>query len=127
MVYLMTNMSPNEFETVNYSQTETKLNSVKRCKTSQFLIELTNLVAAASWEKVSKFCGMMQNKVEGSHKLAKTIAIGNDNAFLQEDNEDLDIAEWCRWLIENVLMYWNYLYLSKEILKEKSEERKFLT
>lgn len=46
MVYLMTNMSPSEFETVNYSQTETKLNSVKRCKTSQFLIELTNLVAA---------------------------------------------------------------------------------
>jgi hypothetical protein len=36
---------------------------------------------------------MMQNKVEGSHKLAKTIALGNYHTFLQEDNEDQDIAE----------------------------------
>ena len=66
------------------------------------------------------------NKVEGSHKLAKAIAIGNDHAFLQGDKEDQDIAEGCRRLIKNVLMYWNYLYLSKEIIKEKSEERKLL-
>ncbi len=41
-------MSPNEFEAVNSSQTETKLNSVKCCKKSQLLVELTNLVAAVS-------------------------------------------------------------------------------
>lgn len=66
------------------------------------------------------------NKVEGSHKLAKAIALGNDHAFLQGDKEDQDIAEGCRRLIKNVLIYWNYLYLSKEIIKEKNEERKLL-
>ncbi len=41
-------MSPNEFEAANSSRTETKLNSVKCCKKSQLLVELTNLVAAMS-------------------------------------------------------------------------------
>ena len=39
-------MSPNEFEAVNSSQTETKLNPIKCCKKSQLLVELTNLAAA---------------------------------------------------------------------------------
>lgn len=64
------------------------------------------------------------NKVEGSNKLAKAISLGNDHAFLQGDKEDQDIAEGCRRLIKNVLIYWNSLYLSKEIIKEKKEERK---
>jgi TnpA family transposase len=66
------------------------------------------------------------NKVEGSHKLAKAIALGNDHAFLQGNKEDQEIAEGCRRLIKNVLIYWNYLYLSNEIAKEKNEERKLL-
>lgn len=41
-------MSPNEFEARNQSQTKTKLNSVKCCKKSQLLVELTNLAAAMS-------------------------------------------------------------------------------
>ena len=39
-------MSPNEFEAVNSSQTETKLNPIQCCKKSQLLVELTNLAAA---------------------------------------------------------------------------------
>ena len=41
-------LSPNEFEAVNLSQTETNLNSVKCCKKPQLLVKLTNLVAAMS-------------------------------------------------------------------------------
>ena len=44
-------VSPNEFETKNHSQTKTKLNSVKCCKKSQLIIELTNLVAAMSLKR----------------------------------------------------------------------------
>lgn len=64
------------------------------------------------------------NKVEGSHKLAKAISLGNDHAFLQGDKGEQEIAEGCRRLIKNVLMCWNYLYLSKEIKKETDDERK---
>ena len=58
--------------------------------------------------------------------MAKAIALGNDHAFLQGNKEDQEIAECCRRLIKNVLIYWNYLYLSNEIAKEKNEERKLL-
>lgn len=65
------------------------------------------------------------NKVKGSHKLAKAIALGNDHAFLPGNKEDQEIAEGCRRLIKNVLIYWNYLYLSNEIAKEKNEDKSY--
>ena len=64
------------------------------------------------------------NKVEGSHKLAKAISLGNDHAFLQGEKEEQEIAEGCRRLIKNALMCWNYLYLTKEINVETDDERK---
>ena len=64
------------------------------------------------------------NKVEGSHKLAKAISLGNDHAFLQGEKEEQEIAEGCRRLIKNALMCWNYLYLTKEINAETDDERK---
>ena len=62
--------------------------------------------------------------MEGTHKLAKAISLGNDHAFLQGDKGEQEIAEVCRRLIKNALMCWNYLYLSKEIKEETDEERK---
>ena len=64
------------------------------------------------------------NKVEGSHKLAKAISLGNDHAFLQGEKEEQEVAEGCRRLIKNALMCWNYLYLTKEIKEETDETRK---
>ncbi|MEI8363680.1 MAG: Tn3 family transposase [Betaproteobacteria bacterium] len=64
------------------------------------------------------------NKVEGSHKLTKAISLGNDHAFLQGDKGEQEIAEGCRRLIKNVLMCWNYLYLSKELKEETDGERR---
>ena len=64
------------------------------------------------------------NKVEGSHKLAKAISLGNDHAFLQGEKEEQEIAEGCRRLIKNALMCWNYLYLTKEINEETDDTRK---
>ena len=62
------------------------------------------------------------NKVEGSHKLAKAISLGNE--FLQNEKEDQDIAEGCRRLIKNSIICWNYLYLSKKIIATYNEELK---
>lgn len=64
------------------------------------------------------------NKVEGSHKLSKAVSLGNDHAFIQGEKEDQDIAEGCRRLIKNIIVCWNYLYLTKEISEETDSERK---
>ncbi len=64
------------------------------------------------------------NKAEGSNKLSKAISLGNDHAFAQGEKEDQDIAEGCRRLIKNTLICWNYLYLTKELVKDNNEERK---
>ena len=64
------------------------------------------------------------NKVEGANKLSKAISLGNDHAFAQGEKEDQDIAEGCRRLIKNTLICWNYLYLTKELVKDNNEERK---
>lgn len=62
------------------------------------------------------------SKVEGSHKLAKAISLGNE--FLQSEKEDQEIAEGCRRLIKNSIICWNYLYLSKKLTVAYDEELK---
>ena len=43
---------------------------------------------------------------------------------LSLEKEDQEIAESCRCLIKNAIVCWNYLYLSREINREKNEECK---
>jgi TnpA family transposase len=64
------------------------------------------------------------NKVEGSNKFSKAICFGHNQEFIQSEKEDQEIAEGCRRLIKNVIVCWNYLYLSRELDAEKNEKRK---
>ena len=64
------------------------------------------------------------NKVEASNKFSKAISFGHSHEFIQSEKEDQEIAEGCRRLIKNAIVCWNYLYLSRELNKEKNEERK---
>ena len=64
------------------------------------------------------------NKVEGSNKFSKAVSFGHSHEFIQSEKEDQEIAESCRRLIKNAIVCWNYLYLSREIITEKNEERK---
>lgn len=64
------------------------------------------------------------NKGEGANKFSKAISFGHNNEFIQSEKEDQEIAEGCRRLIKNAIVYWNYLYLSRELAAEKNEERK---
>ena len=56
--------------------------------------------------------------------MSKAVSLGNDHAFIQGEKEDQDIAEGCRRLIKNIIVCWNYLYLTKEISEETDSERK---
>lgn len=64
------------------------------------------------------------NKQESSNKFGKAVFHGNNNEFQQSTKEDQMIAESCKRLIENSVICWNYLYLSKLILNSQSEEEK---
>jgi TnpA family transposase len=64
------------------------------------------------------------NKVEGSHKFAKAISFGHNQEFIHSEKEDQEIAEGCRRLIKNAIVYWNYLYLARELDTEKNEVRR---
>ncbi len=61
------------------------------------------------------------NKVEGSNKFSKAISFGHSQEFIQSEKEDQEIAEGCRRLIKNVIVCWNYLYLSRELDRRKDE------
>jgi TnpA family transposase len=64
------------------------------------------------------------NKGEGANKFSKAISFGHNNEFIQSEKEDQEIAEGCRRLIKNAIVCWNYLYLSRELVTEKNEERR---
>ncbi len=60
------------------------------------------------------------NKTESIHKLAKAVFFGSNQEFQQADKEDHVRANGCKRLIENVIICWNYLYLSDLIHRTES-------
>lgn len=59
------------------------------------------------------------NKVEHSQKFAKAVYHGGNQESLQATKEEQEKAEACKRLIQNAIILWNYLYLSKEIMGEQ--------
>jgi TnpA family transposase len=64
------------------------------------------------------------NKIESANKMSKAVFFGNGNEFqVGTPNEQL-IAVGCKRLIENCIICWNYLYLSKYLKDIDSVEKK---
>jgi Tn3 transposase DDE domain-containing protein len=61
------------------------------------------------------------NKVEHAHKFAKAVYHGGNQEFFQATKEEQEKAEACKRLIQNAIILWNYLYLSKRIIEEKGK------
>jgi TnpA family transposase len=53
------------------------------------------------------------SKQENSNQFGKAVFHGNNQKFRQSSKEEQLIAEGCKRLIENAIIYWNYAYLSK--------------
>ena len=64
------------------------------------------------------------NKVEHSHKFADAVFYGNNQEFTQATKEEQEKAEACKRLIQNAIILWNYLYLSKKIMDEADREKR---
>lgn len=55
------------------------------------------------------------NKVELSHHFAKSVFYGNNQEFKVGSQEEQEIALLCRHLIQNSIILWNYLFISKKL------------
>jgi hypothetical protein len=53
------------------------------------------------------------NKVELANKFSSAVFFANNQEFMQGNKEDQGIATSCKRLIQNAMILWNYLFLSK--------------
>lgn len=64
------------------------------------------------------------NKIESAHKFEGAVFYANNQEFQQGTREGQLISDGCKRLIENAIICWNYLYLSKRIYNASSEVEK---
>lgn len=64
------------------------------------------------------------NKVEASNKFSKAVFFGNNAEFIFASQEEQNIANNCKRLIQNAVILWNYLYLDKKLRDTKSQVQK---
>jgi len=55
------------------------------------------------------------NRIELSNKFGRAVFYANNNEFKQASVEDQKVATACTVLIQNAIVFWNYLYLSQLI------------
>lgn len=64
------------------------------------------------------------NKVEASNKFSKAVFFGNNAEFQVSIVEEQNIANNSKRLIQNSIILWNYLYMSKKIQQATSQKEK---
>ena len=64
------------------------------------------------------------NKVENSNRFSDYVVFANNREFQVETQEEQEVVENCKRLIENSINCWNYLYLSRAIVNLKNIEEK---
>lgn len=64
------------------------------------------------------------NKVEASNKFSKAVFFGNNAEFQVSTVEEQNIANNAKRLIQNSIILWNYLYMSKKIQQATSQKEK---
>ena len=64
------------------------------------------------------------NKIESSNKFSKAVFFVNNQEFTVSTVEEQNIANNSKRLIQNAIILWNYLYLTKKIQQAKNQEEK---
>jgi len=64
------------------------------------------------------------NKVEASNKFAKAVFFGNNTEFTVATVEEQNITNNCKRLIQNTIILWNYLYITKKYQMTKTQSDK---
>lgn len=66
------------------------------------------------------------NKGENANKFARAVSWGNSGEIKFASKAEQLLADVCRRLLQNVIIAWNYLYMSNEVFKANPSERKQL-
>ena len=68
------------------------------------------------------------NQVEHSNKFAKAISFANNQELQYATKEEQQIALGCTTLIQNAIVFWNYLHVSQKIVdtKDPKEQQKMI-
>ena len=61
------------------------------------------------------------NKVEASNRFSKAVFFGNNTEFIFASQEEQNIANNCKRLIQNSVILCNYLYIDKKLKDTKSQ------
>ena len=61
------------------------------------------------------------NKVESANRFSKAVFFGNNAEFIFATQEEQNIANNCKRLIQNAIILWNYLYIDKKLQEVKSQ------
>ena len=64
------------------------------------------------------------NKVESANRFSKAVFFGNNAEFIFATQEEQNIANNCKRLIQNSVILWNYLYIDKKLKDAKSQSQK---
>jgi TnpA family transposase len=64
------------------------------------------------------------NKVEASNRFSRAVFFGNNAEFIFASQEEQNIANNCKRLIQNAVILWNYLYINKKLQEAKSQSQK---
>ena len=64
------------------------------------------------------------NKVEASNKFSKAVFFGNNQEFTVSTVEEQNIANNSKRLIQNSIILWNYLYITKKLQQAKNQTEK---
>ena len=64
------------------------------------------------------------NKVESSNKFSKAVFFGNNNEYQVATAEEQNIANNSKRLIQNAVVLWNYMYITKKLQQAKNETEK---
>lgn len=63
------------------------------------------------------------NKVEASNRFSKAVFFGNNQEFTVSTAEEQNIANNSKRLIQNAIILWNYLYLTKKLQQTNKKEK----
>lgn len=64
-----------------------------------------------------------QEKSESAHALSRAVCYGNNGVLSFADQEELLTLQGCKRLIENSVICWNYLYMSRLLVNSTKAER----
>ncbi len=64
------------------------------------------------------------NKGELANKFSSAVSFANDHEIIQIDKTDQEIAVVCKTIIQNIIILWNYIELTKIIMRSDLDKQK---